>query len=250
MCEARHGVGPSESLVQKHVQRCAGYPLLTAYHMSDFHEVVVNDVGQVIGGQLVGTLVDYLVVDDVALHAHLAAYQVVHQHGATRLHLEAHHILVSLADKVLHLLGRHHERVAHHASGAGVVLEVGYLLALGIQLLRGVEGIVGLALTDELVYILLVDGAALTLPVGAIFAAEGNALVELDAQPLERLYDILLGPGNETVGVGVLNTEHHAASMLLGKQIVEKCCTHTTNMQRSCRARSESYSYCSFCHFL
>ena len=60
-----------------------------------------------------------------------------------------------------------------------------YLGALGVKLLGRVEGIISLAIGQELVYILLVDVATLTLAVGTMVATEADALVKLDAEPLE-----------------------------------------------------------------
>ena len=59
-----HGVLPAEGLIQQHVQWCTGQPLLAADDMRHLHQVVINDVGQVIGGQIVGALVEHLVIEN------------------------------------------------------------------------------------------------------------------------------------------------------------------------------------------
>ena len=64
--------------------------------------MVVNDVGKVICGQFVDALEEHLVVEDVGLHAHFAAYHVVDDHLTSRLNEETHHILVAFLDKVAH----------------------------------------------------------------------------------------------------------------------------------------------------
>ena len=61
-------------------------------------------------------------------------------------------------------------------------------------------------------------------------AAVAYALVELDAEPLERLDDVLLRTGNEAVGVGVLNAEHEVAAVLARKEIVVERGAHTADM--------------------
>ncbi len=182
--------------------------------------MVVDDVGQVIGGQFVGTLVEHLVVEDVALHTHIATNHVVDMDLLSRIDAEAHGVLGTVGDELLPLGAVHSQRVAHLHAGAGVVLEVLDLLALGLQLLRGVEGIIGLALVDELVDVFLVDVATLTLTIGTMVAAKRHALVELDAQPFESLDDVILGSGNEAIAVGVLNAEHQIAAMLACEKIV------------------------------
>ena len=46
-----------------------------------------------VGGQLVGTLVEHLVVQNVALHHHFATNHVVYMNLLARINLETHHIL-------------------------------------------------------------------------------------------------------------------------------------------------------------
>ena len=57
MSEGRHSVTPTESLVEQHMKRCRRQPLLATNDVGYFHEMVVNDVGQMVGRQLVSTLV-------------------------------------------------------------------------------------------------------------------------------------------------------------------------------------------------
>ena len=94
--------------------------------------MVVNDVGQMVGGQLVSTLVEHLVVADVALHAHLATNQVVDQNLLTSLHLEADNILVARGYQRIDLFLWKSQRVAHLLAGVTVVLEILNLSTLGL----------------------------------------------------------------------------------------------------------------------
>ena len=52
-----------------------GYPLFGADDVGDLHEVVVDDVGEVVGGEAVG-LHQYLIVDVVVLEGDVAAQLV------------------------------------------------------------------------------------------------------------------------------------------------------------------------------
>ena len=202
-----------------------------------------------VGRQFVGTLIEHLVVADVALHADLAADEVVDQDFLVRLYTEAHDILMSPGNEAVHLLLRQRQRVAHLLAGMAVVLEVLHLSTLLLQLLRGVEGDVCLAVVQQLLDILLIDVAALALTVGTFVATERDTLVELDTQPLETLDDILLGTGDEARGVGVLNAEHQVAAVLAGKQIIIQSGTYTTNMQSPRGTRCKAHPDSSFCHF-
>ena len=101
-----------------------------------------------------------------------------------------------------------------------VVLEVQHLGTLGLQFLGRIEGNIGLACIQQLFHIFLINVATLALAIGAFVASEGNTLVKLDAEPLERLDDIFFGTRHKTSGVGILNTEHQIATVLARKQIV------------------------------
>ena len=191
-----------------------------------------------------------MLAKDVALDVHLAADHVVDRHLLSGVDLDAHHILLALADEALHLLGGHGQRVAHHAARAVVILEVLDLLALGVELLGRVEGDVGLAGVEQLADVFLVDVAALALAVGPILASERDALVEADAEPSEGLDDVGLGLGHEARGVSVLDAEDEVAPVLAGKQVVEQGSAHTADMQGPRGAGCKAHPHSSlFCHF-
>ena len=175
--------------------------------MGNLHEVVVDDIGEVVGRQFVGTLIEHLIVEDVALDAHLATNEVVDEDFLARLNLESHHILLSVGNEALHLVLREGEGVAHLHARAGIILEIRHLGALSLKFLRGVEGYVSLASVEELINILLIYLATLALTVGTFVATERNALVELNAEPAKRLEDVFLSPRHETCGVGILDAE-------------------------------------------
>ena len=174
-----------------------GQPLLTADDVGDLHEVVIDDVGQVVGGEFVGTLVEYLVIQDAAVDDHLAADEVIDLYVTPGLYPETHHVLVTFLDEAGHFLGSEGQGVAHLKAGGGIILEVLHLLALGIEFLGGIEGDVCLAVVEEHLHVLLIDVAALALAVGTVVATEADAFVKLDAKPLETLNDVFLSSGNE-----------------------------------------------------
>ena len=154
--EPRHGVLPSERLVEQHMQWRRGEPFLTTYDVCDFHEVVVNDIGEVVGGQFVGTLVQHLVVEDVAFDMHLSSDDVIDNDISSRFDFESHHILLSVFDECIHLLFRHGEGVAHREARVCVVLEVGSVLTSCVQLLWRVESDIRLAVVEQHLYVFLV----------------------------------------------------------------------------------------------
>ena len=182
--------------------------------MGDAHEVIVDHIGQMVGGQVVAALVEHLVVENGRVDDHLAADDVVHMYVLAALYLKPHDILCALVDEAPGLLGWEGERIAHREARRGVILEVGRCLAGFLQLLRRVEGHISLPFVQQLLRVAAVDVPALRLAVRPVFPAEAHALVEVDAEPFERLEDILLGPRHEATAVGVLDAEDQFTASL------------------------------------
>ncbi len=53
---------PAEGLVEQHVLRCRRNPFLGANDVGDTHEVIVDDVGEMVSREAVG-LHEHLIVD-------------------------------------------------------------------------------------------------------------------------------------------------------------------------------------------
>ncbi len=143
---------------------------------------------------------------------------------------EADHKMFAGCQSALHLFCRQSERVYHAHAGVGVVLE-GFLLvfsflAFSIQLLGSVEGIVGPAVVDQLLGVGLVEGFALGLFVRTVLAADADALVKGDTEPLEGFDDVFLSAFHEAGLVGVFNSQQESAVVFLGKQVVVQCGAH------------------------
>ena len=68
--------------------------------------MVVYDVRKVVGWQVVGTLVQHFVVEDVRVDDYFASDEVVHMHIFIRLHLEAHHVFLALRHTRRHFFCR------------------------------------------------------------------------------------------------------------------------------------------------
>ena len=246
MGKLRHRVFPSEGTIEQNVKGSTGQPLFTTDDVGDFHQVVVHDVGQMISGQFVGTLVKHFVVEDFTLHNDFATDKVVNMDFLAGFNLEANHILLPFGNHGIDLLLRQRQGIAHHATRGGVILEILDFSTFGLQFLWGVESDVSLTGSQELLHIFLIDIAALTLAIRAILTTEADTLVELDAEPTERLDDIILRSGHETAGVGILNTEHEVASVLTGKQIIIQRSTHSSNVQSTRGTGCKTHSNSSF----
>ena len=245
--EAGHGVGPAKGLIQKIMQRKGRQPFLSADNFGDLHQVVVHDVGQVVGGQFIGPFPQHFVVQGVGVHFHVAADEVVHLDDAVFRHLEANGPVRGLFQQALDFGLGQSEGIAQFLAGGGVVHE-GVALGLGggaalIEVVCAVKGVIGPAGGHQLLGILPIDGAALALAVRRVrmlltgyfhhLAVLVYAFVGNDPAPAQGFDDVGFGPRHKTVGVGVLDADDEISAFLLGIQVVIQCRTHTAHMQRA-----------------
>ncbi|MCY1514001.1 hypothetical protein D9M68_485270 [compost metagenome] len=186
--------------------------------MGDAHQVVVDHVGEEIGGQAVG-LHQHLHVHAVPRDLDGAAQHVRHLAEAFVGHLHAHHMGFVGGDAALRLGRIDVQAVAVVARG----FLVGHLLGAHlVETLGGAEAREGMPLADQLVGILLVDRAALALPVRAVRAADVRALVPLDAEPAQGVEDLLFGFAGRTQLVGILDAQDELAAVLPCEAQVEQ----------------------------
>ena len=195
----------------------------------------------------------------------MSADQVVHGHHPVLRHLEAHGPVAGLGEQPCHLVGRQGEGVAQALAGL-VVVDEGLALAFGlgapcVQLLGGVEGVVGPARLNQLLGVLAVDAAPLALAIWCVRMALArrfyhlavliHSLVGDDAAPVQGFDNVLFRSRHEAMGVGILDTDDEVTSVLLGIKVIVKCGAHPSHMKRSGRGWRKSYSCLShFCILL
>ena len=183
--------------------------------MGDAHQVVVHNVGKVVGGHSVG-LDEDLVVHLAVLDLDVAVDHIVKAGHALLGDLLADDIGLTCGQTLLDLL------LGQVAAAAVVVghLTVGALLGVQcLQPLLGAEAVVGLALCHQLLSILLEHAHPLTLNVGAHRAADVRALVPQQAGLPQGVVDDIHSALNVTALVGVLNAQDEGAVLVLGHQV-------------------------------
>ena len=220
MGELRHRVSPSERTVKQNMQRSRRQPFFTANHVGHLHQMVVYDVGQMVGRQFVGTLVKHLIVENGRVDDHIAANHVVHMYVLARLYLEPDDVLPAFGQQPLHLVSRQRQRIAHHTARRGIVLEILDFLPLGLQFFRRVEGDISLTGIQQLLHVFLVNVPAFRLTVRTMLPTETYSFVERNAEPTERFQNVFLRSRDKPVGVCVLDTENELAAMLACKKII------------------------------
>ena len=243
MCELR-GL-PAERFVQHHVQGRRRQPLLTTDHVRNLHRVVIHNVGQMVSRHSI-RLIQHLIIQKVGIYHHLSTNQVVDVDVGVFGIFETDHVRCPRLNSCFRLFCTQCQRVDHRHPCGSIVLEglllTFRLLAFGIQVFGRVESIICPTVTHKLLSVWLVHRLTLRLFIRTELAADADALVELESEPLEGLDDVLLCARHEAGLVSILDTQQESAAVFLGKQIVIQCGTHAADVKRSGRTRRKSYS--------
>ena len=159
--------------------------------------MVVDNVGQMVGRQIVGALVEHFVVEDARVYRDTSAEKIVDCDFAARLNLEPDNVGLPFGDTALNFFGANRQRVAHLSARRGVILEIRRGLAGCLKLFGGVESYIGFPRVEKHSDMFAVDVAALALAVGAVGTSFAHAFVDFYAEPCQRLVDIVFGAGNK-----------------------------------------------------
>ena len=207
--------------------------------MGDAHQVVVDHMREVIGGDAVRLQQDevLIVLGHIDLPADLVGQVQVVRRVALRA--EAQHIRLARADAPLGLVER---QVAVFGPFA-VIAEINlFALLLGAhfgKLLLRAEAGVRLALQHELLGEGVVDVRALPLPIGAVcpaVAALERALVEDQPEGTQAGADHFRPVGDLALGVGVLDAQKEYAARLVRQPFVGQRAVQITEMDKAGRA--------------
>ncbi len=227
---------PAEILVELDQLGRRRQPLFAAQDVGDAHQVVVDHVGEEVGGQAVG-LHQHLHVHAIPRNLDIAAEHVRHHADALGRHLHAGDVGLAGGEAALHLILRQVHAVAVVARG---FLARHLLGANRIEALGRAEAGEGMALLDQFVRILLVDMPALALPVRAMRAADVRALVPFDAEPAQGVVDLLLGLPRRTQLVGVLDAQDELTAVLTREAQVEQRDVCGTDVRVARRRRGDA----------
>lgn len=153
-------------------------PLFAPDHMRYLHQVIVDDIGQMIRRKRVGRLVEHFVVQRRRVDRHVAPDQVVHMHLLVFGHHEAYDPRFAGFHSPAHFLGRQRERRGQPAPYLVVIGErLSPRFGLGPdrgELLLRVERIVGVTRFDELLCVFQIDFATLALPIRGVRSSFGR----------------------------------------------------------------------------
>ena len=184
--------------------------------MGDAHEMVVDDVGEVIGGHAVLLDEDHVVHGLRVLEGHVSENHVAV--AGLALGGGVHADGVRNAGGLLRgdLVGRKVQAVLVILPGAAGGFHFGFAL---FDLFLGAEAVIGVAGLNELLGVGEIGGFALGLDIGADRAADVGAFVPVQATGAEGVVNNLGGAFDVALLVGILNTQDKLAVVLLGEQI-------------------------------
>src|SRR5580698_2717238 len=93
---------PAEGFVEQDVLGRGGDPLFGAYDIGDAHEMVIDYVGEVVGGEAV-RLHQYLIVDVAVLEGDVAAKLITEGGGVAGRHLHADDVWAAFGEVLVDL---------------------------------------------------------------------------------------------------------------------------------------------------
>ena len=228
---------PAEGLVEQVVFRRGGEVFRAAHDVADGHQVIVHDVGEVVGRQAVG-LDEHVVIQRVAIHLDVAVEHVVEGRFARGRHVLADDVGLARRDAALGFLKADVVQ-ALFVVFVGFALGLGGL-AVGLDLFLGAEAAVSAALFDQLPSELGVEVAALGLDIRAVFAAHIRALVVGQTGLTHGFIDQIDRAGHLALLIGILDAQNELAAVLLGEQIGIQRGAQAAQMQIARRAGRKS----------
>ena len=230
------GLFPTEGFVKQVVLGRGAQVLGAAHDMGDAHQMVVDHVGEVVGGQAV-LLDEHVVVQRVAGGFHMAVERIVKAGGAGQGNVLPN-------DEGLAGL---HAAQRFFLGNVQAVLVILPLLALGrrsvpafLQFLLGAEAGIGRALFHQLQRVGHVQIPPLGLDIGAVIAAHVRAFVVVQPGQTHALVNHIHRARDFPFLVGVLNAQDELAAVLAGEQIGVQGGAQAAQMQVAGRAGSET----------
>jgi len=217
------GYGVPRSPEHEHVEEGAGQPFLGPEHVGGFHGVVVDDVGQVVGGEAVA-------LQDDGVHGEVGVFLgdgpqdlVLHHRGAVQGHGEPDHRLPVIVGRP----GALDVPFAFREVAAPAVVALGQLgfllfLAQGVEAGRGAEALVGRTALHQGLGVGLVQVQPLALDVGTKRPPLVRTLVPFQARPPQTVVEIGLGLGVVPALVGIFDAQIELSALGLGEQVVEQ----------------------------
>ena len=212
--------------------------------MRDRHQVVVDDVGEVVGRQAVA-LHEHLIVDLAGLERDVPPHDVLEADCLAPRHFEPDDMRLAPLQPLPDVAFGQGECVFHLGPRRGVVAGRGRAFALqplahGVQLLGRVEGVVGVAGFEKLLRVVPVDVLPPGLVIRRVLAFFLRPFIVGESGPGQRTEDVFLGLFHIPALVGVFDAEHERAAVLPSKKVVVQGRPQPADVEQPGWARGET----------
>ncbi len=239
MSEQRHLLGDAQLdqvTVQHDLTWCGAQQILATQHDVDVHHGVVDRIGQGVQRITVRSN-DHIIRHGARLEFDTSTNQIIEGN-----------VLVGHADTQSRLTAFLAERGLLLLSEVAIVTVVAECLRTSgshvtrFDLFRSGEGLVGIACFEQLGRHILVDLGSFGLTVRTVRTAHVDAFVPIDAQPVQRVDDLVVAFLGISLGVRIFDTEHERALGMAGLSPVEQCGTDHANVRDAGRRRAETHA--------
>ena len=207
------GYVPTKGLVQQVVLRGGRQVFHAPHHVRDTHQMVVNHVGEIVGGHAV-LLNEHHVVQGVIGEGHVTENQVIIAGFPFRRRILTNHVGHARIQLCLNFF------LAHVQAMLVILEHFAPLFSLGaafVQLFLGAEAIVGMAGFHQLLGVGQVQSLPLGLDIGAAGTAYVRAFVPVHTAALQGFVNDFGSTLHKAFLIRILNAENELAPHLPGE---------------------------------
>ena len=233
---------PSECFIKQIILGCGGKIFTAADNMGDVHQVVIHNIGEVIGREAV-CLHQNLVIQLRIIHGDITINHVMEGGCAAFGHFLANNEGFACGKLCLYLLRGQMQAMAVIFC-EGNALCIGFLQAF--QSFLGAEAVIRFALFHQLLCIIHIQTHAFALHIGAVFAADIGAFIMLKPCHFHGFINDIQRALHQTALIGILNTQDEFPTLRFCDEVFIKRSTQVADMHIARRGRGKS---CSYFHF-
>ncbi len=217
---AEFGHLPAEGVVHYSVKRRGGYPLLRPHDLGYSHEVVIDDIGEMIGREAVRFEEHRVGTNVLVLPLDRAEKLVVEDGRTLQGNFEAYDIALAFGEAAVDLFLGEIPAVPIVALVAGFRGRL--RLAQLLEPLLVAEAIIGLVHGHELFGVFLIGGEALGLDIGTERAAFVGAFVPIEAKPGEGVVEVFDVFVRVAGSVGIFQPEDEGSAGGASVEVVDE----------------------------
>jgi len=208
--------------------------------MTDFHFVVINYIGQIIGGISV-RLKQYQVIEVSVLKFHITPDEVgirgLPAEGDFETDYRGYAISLFFGSFII-------TEVAAVTVIAGRLFSPDLFSPHFFEALRGAVTVIGVSVRNKTPSGLVIEFQALGLDVRAIVAADLRSLIPVQTHPSQATKNRLDSAFNPTGDVGIFNADDEAAAVVPGKEPGKESGPHIADMRSSGGTGGKTSSDC------